>query len=85
MIEKKINELLEERFSGYNDVIIPYDENNISVTEAIEKLFEENSIEQYNAESIEVFENPSVTIDTVSVAWIEDGELHTYNFITELL
>lgn len=84
-MEKKISELLEERFSGYNDVIIPYDENDVSVTEAIEELFEENGIEQYDTESIEAFENPGVTIDAVSVAWIEDGELHTYNFITELL
>lgn len=84
-MENKINELLEERFSGYNDIIIPYDENEVKVTEAIKELFHENGIEQYDVDSLEAFENPDVTINAVSAAWIENGKLHTYNFITELL
>ena len=84
---EKIEDLLNKfYFNDTNKENIPYGKEDsyyehVRVDEAIDTLFRENGFEdeEYNCELIEVFDSPSVTGYTLTVSWIEYGELKVYN------
>ena len=84
---EKIEELLnkfyfnntnkEYNIYGFEDS--PYED--IRVDEAINKLFRENGFNEksYSSQIIEVFETSYSVYCAIAIAWIECGELRTYN------
>lgn len=84
---EKIEDLLNKfYFNDTNEENSPYGKEDsyyehVRVDEAIDTLFRENGFEdeEYNCELIEVFDSPSVTGYTLTVSWIEYGELKVYN------
>ena len=84
---EKIEELLnkfyfnntnkEYNIYGFEDS--PYED--IRVDEAINRLFKENGFNEksYSCQIIEVFETSDFIYCAITVAWIECGELQTYN------
>ena len=54
---------------------------NIRVDKAISDLFRENGFNEksYSSKIIEVFETSDFVYYAIAIAWIEYGELHTYN------
>ena len=81
---KKINTLIEERFMHYGDYVTLYDENDVSLPDAIIQLFEEEEFleKEYSVITETVFDNPAIEVGYVSVAFIDYGHLHheTYSY-----
>lgn len=92
MIEDLIEQIIDSRTESSGSVQvwveITEEENgelvykgDLTIEEEIEMECKERGIE-VSIERWEVFDNPGITIYALSVAWIEDGELH--HFVTTL-
>lgn len=94
MIEDLIYKIIEERtdVNGSTNVWTEKikEENGrlvyvggLSIEEEIEEKCKEKGIE-VSVERWEIFDNPSVTMYALSIAWIEDGKLHHYTDTLEV-
>lgn len=92
MIEDLIEQIINDRTDSHGSVQIWVEiteeqdgkliyEGDLSIEEEIEMECREKGIE-VSTERWEVFENPGITIYALSIAWIEDEELH--HFVTTL-
>lgn len=92
MIEDLIEQIINDRTDSHGSVQIWVEiteeqdgkliyEGDLSIEEEIEMECRERGIE-VSTERWEVFENSGITIYALSVAWIEDEELH--HFVTTL-
>lgn len=92
MIEDLIEQIINDRTDSHGSVQIwveiTEEENgeliykgDLSIEEEIEMECRERGIE-VSTERWEVFDNPGITIYALSVAWVEDEELH--HFVTTL-
>lgn len=92
MIEDLIEQIINDRTDSHGSVQIWIEiteeqdgkliyEGDLSIEEEIEMECRERGIE-VSTERWEVFENPGITIYALSVAWIEEEELH--HFVTTL-
>ena len=74
----RIMALLFERYATNNGNLTKCDENDIHLSEAIEELFDSMGYKEamYSIEYNSLFDNPSIEVGYVSVAWIEADELH---------
>lgn len=52
-------------------------EEEIGIEETIKEIFDKNGIIQYIYSAEEMFENPSYEVNSVSVVWLENGELQS--------
>lgn len=92
MIEDLIEQIINDRTDSHGSVQIWVEiteeqdgkliyEGDLSIEEEIEMECREKGIE-VSTERWEVFNNPGVTMYALSIAWVEDGELH--HFVTTL-
>ena len=92
MIEDLIEQIINDRTDSHGSIQIWIEiteeqdgkriyKGDLSIEEEIEMECRERGIE-VSTERWEVFNNPGVTMYALSVAWIEDGELH--HFVTTL-
>lgn len=92
MIEDLIEQIINDRTDSHGSVQIWVEiteeqdgkliyEGDLSIEEEIEMECRERGIE-VSTERWEVFNNPGITIYALSIAWIEDEELH--HFVTTL-
>lgn len=92
MIEDLIEQIINNRTDSHGSVQIWVEiteeqdgklmyEGDLSIEEEIEMECREKGIE-VSTERWEVFENPGITIYALSVAWVEEEELH--HFVTTL-
>ena len=92
MIEDLIEQIINDRTDSHGSVQIWIEiteeqdgrliyKGDLSIEEEIEMECREKGIE-VSTERWEVFENPGITIYALSIAWIEDEELH--HFVTTL-
>ena len=73
------NQFLQKEYNIYGLEDSAYE--NIRVDKAISDLFRENGFNEksYNSKIIEVFETSDFVYCAIAIAWIECGELQTYN------
>ena len=92
MIEDLIEQIINDRTDSHGSIQIWVEiteeqdgkliyEGELSIEEEIEMECRERGIE-VSTERWEVFDNPGITIYALSVAWIEEEELH--HFVTTL-
>lgn len=88
MIKQKIEEIIkkywddgDECYSGYY-----YDEDNneFNIETEIKHMLMKSNFE-YNIETIEAFDSSGYSCDVLTIAWIENGKLSTYNILLEYM
>ena len=79
-VEEKIFKIMEqyEERGIYREIEINGDWKEISLEEEIEEILsKEESVTDFQVEAANMFDNTSVDIYSVSIAWIENGKLET--------
>ena len=84
-IRNSIIDMVEERFAADEYVIRKYDDNNVSLSDALENLLTKMNCNQYKIDSDFGFESIGYETGYVFIAWIEpDGELQTLSYQWEV-
>ena len=81
---QKIEDLLNERFANGDGSYDKYDENDVYIGDAIEKLFKEEGFEEdeFSVECDILFSNPAIDVGYLSIAYVDWGKLqHTVYLI----
>ena len=99
LVEQQIQKIFEI-FMGDGDTLVPSKElelyngegevvdiEEFELDEYLDEFFQNYGFEadQYNIEMTTMFDNPGITIYALSIAWIENGKLHTINETVELV
>lgn len=77
-IEEKIYSILEDyedRHTIWREEEVNGEWECYEIDDDIAKILVEEDIEYAHVEHTEMFDNPAITVYSVSVAWIENGEL----------
>lgn len=81
-MQKKIDELIEKRFTNKIGDVIPWDENDFNLEEAITDLFIENGYienSDFFCTYEVVFDSPGFTAYYLSCAWIDkEGKIQHF-------
>ena len=81
---QKIEDLINERFANGDGSYDKYDENDVYIGDAIEKLFKEEGFEEdeFSVECDILFSNPAIDVGYLSIAYVDWGKLqHTVYLI----
>lgn len=73
----KIDDMIEERFS-YEDAICPYDDNGVSLENAIIQLFKDEGFadNEFSVEMNTIYSSTAFDFGYVSVAYMDWGKLY---------
>lgn len=79
-VKEKIFKIFEqyEELGIYREIEINGEWEEICLEEEIEEILsKEESVTEFQVEAANMFENPSISVYSVSIVWIENGKLET--------